>query len=178
MAEPRSDPQTAGHRSAAPDARAITLPKRIPELLYGAVVTGSILAVSSLHGSSSEHVAIATGVVAIVYWLAHVYVDAVGGRFHDLEHSTLERLGEALRTNTEVLVGSLPPIAVFLVARILGAEVETAAEIALWFTVAILTCAGATAAFLAGVRGWRLVLETAVAGCFGLVVILLKYLLH
>jgi hypothetical protein len=85
---------------------------------------------------------------------------------------------EAVRTNTEVLVGSVPPIGVFWVARLLGAEVTVGAEIALWFTVALLACAGAAAAYLAGVRGLKLLLETLIAGGFGVVVIFLKYALH
>ncbi len=176
---PRERQGSRGRLAASTGTRrTITLPSKIPELLYGAVVTGSILAVSSLHGSSADHVALASGGVAIVYWLAHVYVDAVGGRFHDVEHSLHSRIGVAVRTNTEVLVGSLPPIAVFLLARLAGAEVIVAAEIALWFTVGLLACAGAAAAYLAGVRGWRLLLETLVAGGFGVVVIVLKYALH
>ncbi len=77
-----------------------------------------------------------------------------------------------------MLVGSLPPIVVFLLARLAGAEVTVAALIALWFTVGLLIAAGGTAAYLAGVRGWLLVLEAFVAGGFGVVVILLKYALH
>ncbi|MCB7135228.1 hypothetical protein [Cellulosimicrobium marinum] len=149
-----------------------------PELLYGAVVTGSVLAVSSTHAQTGDRVAIGAAVVAAIYWLAHVYVDAVGGRFTDPEHSTGQRLAEALRTNTGVLVGSVPPILVFIGARALGIDVPGAAFVALWFTVAVLAGTGAYAAARAGDRGWRLVGETCVAAGFGLVVILLKVLLH
>jgi hypothetical protein len=42
----------------------------------------------------------------------------------------------------------------------------------------ILVAAGAGAGYLAGVRGWPLILESAVSGAFGVLVIVLKYFLH
>src|SRR4051812_10222640 len=163
------------------DARAgrrVALAKKVPDLLYGAVVAASILAVSSLHGPTTERVAVATVGVSVTYWLAHIYVDAVGGRFEDAEHSFFSRLAGALRENTEILIGALLPVVVFLVGEIFGLEISAAAWLALWFTVALLTAAGGSAAFLAGVRGTKLVLETLVAGSVGLLVIVLKYALH
>jgi hypothetical protein len=149
-----------------------------PDLLYGAIVTGSVLAVASAHAESGSFVALAAFVVTAIYWLAHVYVDAVGDRFRDREHSIHARVVAAMRDTVDVLFGSLPPIAVFVIARLLGADVTNAAWIALWLTVALLIVAGAGSAYLAGVRGWALVVESLVAGCFGMLVILLKFLLH
>ncbi len=153
-------------------------PGAVPELLYGAVVSASVLAVASVHDDAFDRVAVSTGVVAVVYWLAHVYVDAVGGRFEDVEHSVGARLATALRTNTGVLVGSVPPVLVFLLGRALGLDVSGAAWLALWSTVALVVAAALLAGHRAGARGLALAAEAAVAGGFGLVVILLKYLLH
>ena len=152
--------------------------EKVSELLYGAVVSASILAISSLHGPTSDRVAIASLGVCITYWLAHVYVDAVGGRFRDPEHSTHSRLRRALIGNTEILVGSLPPIIVFLLGQVLGLGISGSAWLALWFTVAMLTGTAAYAAHLAGVRGLDLAIETLAAGSLGVLVIGLKYILH
>ncbi len=169
-----------GKRSAAPReaAQHLLRTSKVSELLYGAVVSASILAVSSLHGPTTEHVAFATLGVCITYWLAHVYVDAIGGRFDDLDHSAHSRLRSALVGNTEILVGSLPPIIVFVLARLLGVGVADSAWLALWFTMAMLAGTAAYAAYVAGVRGRALVVETLAAGSLGLVVIGLKYTLH
>lgn len=153
-------------------------PGAAPELLYGAVVSGSVLAVASVHGVTQDRVAVATASVALVYWLAHVFVDAVGGRFEDVEHSVGARLAVALRTNFGVLLGSVPPVLVFLLGDALGLDVTGAAWLALWFTVALIVAAAVLAGYRAGARGLALAAEAAVAGAFGVVVILLKYLLH
>lgn len=149
-----------------------------PDLLYGAIVAGSVLAVSSAHAEETAHVALATALVTAIYWLAHVYVDAVGGRFRDRDHAIHLRIVDSMRDALEVLAGALPPMVVFLIARLFEADVQLSALIALWFTVAMLLVAGAGAAYLAGVRGWMLVLESLIAGSFGILVIALKYLLH
>jgi len=162
----------------AREARRHRLAAKAPDLLYGAVVSASILAVSSLHGPTTQHVAIATLAVSLTYWLAHVYVDAIGGRFHDREHSSHQRLAKALRENTEILIGAVPPVIVFLLGRLLGLGITGAAWLALWFSVALLTGTAAYAAHLAGVRGKDLLIETVVAGTFGIIVIVLKYALH
>jgi hypothetical protein len=152
--------------------------EKVSELLYGAVVSASILAISSLHGPTSDRVALASLGVCITYWLAHVYVDAVGGRFRDPDHSAHARLRRALIGNTEILVGSLPPIIVFLLGQVLGLGISGSAWLALWFTVAMLTGTAAYAAHLAGVRGINLAVETLAAGALGVLVIGLKYILH
>ncbi|MGC5165504.1 hypothetical protein [Luteimicrobium sp. DT211] len=151
---------------------------QVPEMLYGAVVAASVLAVVSVHAPPGDRVVVATVVVALVYWLAHVYVDAVGGRFSDREHSTGTRVLHALNDNWAVLIGSAPPIVALLVARALGADGETAAWWALWVTGGLLITVGGIAAWRAGARGWGLVGEILVGGCFGLLVVALKYALH
>jgi hypothetical protein len=170
--------ERAARPPVADRAHRILRAHNAPDLLYGAVVAGSVLAISSAHAPDSTRVAIATIGVVAIYWLAHVYVDAVGNRFGDPEHSIHARLVDSMRDSVEVLIGSVPPVAVFLVAKLFGADTSTAAWIALWFTVVLLIVAGAGAAYLAGARGWPLILESAIAGGFGMLVIGLKYLLH
>jgi hypothetical protein len=168
-----SSPQTGVDR-----AHRLIRAHNAPDLLYGAVVAASVLAVSSVHVEVDAHVALAAGIVTVIYWLTHVYVEAIGNRFADGHSSMWRRVVEAMQDSAEVLMGALPPIAIFTLARLVTHDVERAAEIALWSTVVLLVVAGGGAAFLAGVRGWKLVAEAAVAGCFGVLVILLKYLLH
>jgi hypothetical protein len=177
-AEPSGAQPSGAEPSGAERIQRALTAHNAPDLLYGAVVAGSVLAISSAHAPSSGHVALITAVVTAIYWLAHVYVEAIGNRFQDSAGSMVGRVLGSMRESVEVLFGCVPPIAVFSVAKVLGADISTAALIALWFTVGLLLAAGAGAAYLAGVRGWPLVLESAISGLFGVLVILLKYLLH
>jgi hypothetical protein len=180
QARPYTDPVDQDQAAGQGDHRVGRLLRahNAPDLMYGAIVAGSVLAVSSSHADESAHVAAATALVTAIYWLAHVYVDAIGGGFRDQGNSMPRRIVLAMRESIELLVGAVPPVLVFLLAKLLGADVQTAALAALWFTVALLAVAGFGAAYLAGVRGWPLVVESLVAGSFGVLVILLKFLLH
>jgi hypothetical protein len=147
------------------------------EILYGALVSSVVLAATSASAETGDIVLLATALVSVTYWLAHVYADAVGGRFEDVEHSSGHRLMHALRNNTGVLLGSLPVLVVFAIGRLVGMGVVNAAFLSLWFTVAMLAAVAALAAHRAGVRGAALIGETALAAGFGLLVIALKYML-
>ena len=148
------------------------------DFLYGAVVSGFMLAVSSTHDASSDFVVLAVAGVLIIYWAAHVYVSALGGRFRDADHSIIQRLRLASSEEVWVLIGGVPALVVFLVGRVLRLGVADAALVALWFTVLMLGVVGHLASHRAGVRGWALTLETVIAGAFGLLIIGLKSLLH
>ena len=147
------------------------------EVLYGALVSSVVLAATSAGAKTGELVALATAMVSVTYWLAHVYADAIGGRFEDTDHSTHHRLRHALKNNTGVLLGSAPVLVVFVFGRLIGLDVQDSAFLSLWFTVAMLAGVAAFAAHRAGVRGAALLGETALAGAFGLLVILLKLIL-
>ncbi len=147
-------------------------------MLYGAVVSASVLAVGSVHAPPGDRVVLSTVAVVLVYWLAHVYVDAVGGGFADRERSTGARILHALNDNWSVLFGAVPPVAVLMLARLFGADGERAAWVALWVTVVMLIVIGGVAAWRGGARRWALVGEILAAGCFGLLVVVLKYALH
>jgi len=149
--------------------------KGAAEVLYGALVSSVVLAATSIGAESGELVLVATAFVSVTYWLAHVYADAVGGRFEDVDHSSGHRLKHALRNNTGVLLGSIPVLAVFAIGRLFGMNVVDSAFLALWFTVALLASVAALAAHRAGVRGGALLGETVLAAGFGLLVIALKY---
>ena len=93
------------------------------EMLYGALVSSVVLAATSAGAETGELVVVATALVSVTYWLAHVYADAIGGRFEDTDHSAHHRLRHALRNNTGVLLGSLPVLVVFVIGRLLGMNV-------------------------------------------------------
>ena len=185
---PRPDVTPEAHGSDAEPPRAVRpLWHRVGDhwerepphdLLYGAVVAGFVLAVSSAHAPAGDRVILAVAAVAVGYWLAHCYVDAVSGRFRDVGHSLWGRAVAALKLNLGVLLGAVPSIVVYALAHAFGADVETAALVATWFTVVLLGLVGFLAAWRAGSRGTRLLGETFLAAAAGCVVIVVKYLLH
>ena len=147
-------------------------------LLYGALVAASVLATASAHAEDFTYVAVATLMVLGVYWLAHVYVEAQRLQLSGDERLLHHRLRHTARRELSIIQGGLPAIIVFVVVDVAGASVSNAAAAAVYFSVAVLVGAGYLIARGAGRTGWAVLADSALAGLFGVVVILAKALLH
>lgn len=148
------------------------------DLLYGAIVSATVLGTISIHVSEYEWIALSTFAVVVIYWLAHAYVHAISARYDGDERILLARIGTAGRGASGVLKGGLPAIAVYAAAALLGAADGTATYIALVFSVLLLMAVGYLGAHSTGARGRALVAEVIGAGMFGVIVIVGKGVLH
>jgi hypothetical protein len=164
-----------GHRRRAAD----TLARRDPGgLLYGAVITAGSLAAVSANMSHAHRVALSVAAVGVVYWLAHVYTESQEMLFEGDHRPLHRRTPHAAAKEVFILVGGAPAIVVYLVLYLLGLSSTGAAYWALWFSVAFLSVIGYLGAHRAGIRGWRLALESAGAASLGILAVLGKVFLH
>lgn len=150
----------------------------LPGLLYGAVISASVLATASAHTDQYEYVALAAFAVVTVYWLAHVYVGLHGRRGDEADASIWRRVATGARHEASVLKGGIPAVLVYLVGTLLGLSAGPAAAVAVYFSVGLLACVGYVAAHLAGRTGAAALVDASVAGLFGVAVVALKALMH
>jgi hypothetical protein len=147
-------------------------------LLYGAIVSASVLASVSAHAEDFDIVVLATAGAVVVYWLAHVYIAAqslhIGGDPRHVLRLTVVAAGQ----EASVLKGGGPAILVYTATVLLGLGKATAALVAVWFSVALLVGVGYLAAHRSGRTGGAALVDAGVAGLFGVVVVLGKTLLH
>ncbi len=148
-------------------------------LLYGAVVSGASLGAISAHADATTRVAISTLIVLVVYWLAHVYVDVLAAQLEGVDSRMLpRRFVDSMGGEATVLVGGLPVVVVYVVAAAAGASQSRAGYIALMFLVVMLFTVGLLGARRAGLSGGKALVEAAAAGCFGVLIVIMKALLH
>lgn len=147
-------------------------------LLYGAIVSASVLAAISAHAPASAQVVLATTGVLVIYWLAHVYIAAVSGALGGDRRTFLVRIGHAARHESGVLRGGVPAILVYALAHAVGLDIPDAAAAAVYFSVVLLAVVGHLGAHQAGLRGRALLWETAGAASFGVLIVIGKSLLH
>jgi hypothetical protein len=147
-------------------------------LLYGAVVSAATLGVLA-HADESTRVAVATFGVLLVYWSAHVYIHSFSKQLagHDSGHF-FQRTRTSAREEVGVLVGGLPAVVVYVVLVVFGVHPPTAGYIALFFVVVLLFTVGYLGAVRAGFTRRLALIEAAGAGSFGIVIVLMKTLLH
>lgn len=147
-------------------------------LLYGAIVSAAVLATVSAHSAGTTFVGVATALVLVVYWLSHVYIETLSRQLDGDERHFMPRLRAAVVHEASVLKGGTPAILVYLAASRSGADVDTAAAMAVYFTVVLLAAVGYLGAHQAGVTGGALVAEIAGAASFGVLIVAAKTLLH
>ena len=147
-------------------------------LLYGAVISAAALAAVSLHTGDTTRVALASGAVLVIYWMADLYVHALALRFDGDSRDLIRRLGHSAVHKSSVLKGGLPAIVVYSGAYAAGASETAAAFTALATAVVLLTVAGYLGARHAGASRRVALVEGAGAGLLGVVIMAGKSLLH
>jgi hypothetical protein len=140
-------------------------------------VCAAVIAYAGVSAGSTGELCLAIVGTVFVYWLAHLHATTVGLSVEHGHHPLLA-LRLALVRTWLVAGASVLPIGVLLLAELAGAELRTAAWVALLATIVLLT----GYSYLAGARsglglGGRLA-SAAVGASIGLLVALLKVLLH
>ncbi len=146
-------------------------------IITGTVVCAAVIAAGAGHFDSTAQLSLAILGTVFVYWLAHLHARTLGKAVAH-RHHPLAALKDAAAHTWPVATASLLPVGILFVAELAGAELDTAAWIALWATIALL----AGYSFLAGRRGglgmWGSVASAAAGAAVGVFVVLLKTALH
>jgi hypothetical protein len=145
--------------------------------ITGTVVCAAVIAYAAESTDSVWRLCAAILGTVGVYWLAHLHAETIGSSLTH-SHHPLAALRHALAETWPILGASVVPVGVLLGATLLGAELRTAAWIALAVAIALLT----GYSYVAGVRGgldtWGRWASAAAGLGLGLLVVLLKVGLH
>jgi hypothetical protein len=148
-------------------------------LLYGAIVSGATLGAVSAHADESTRVAAAVLLVTVVYWAAHLYVHTLTQQLEGSDRRLwFHRIAGSAREEAGVLVGALPIVAVYLALVVFGASPTAAGFGALTFLIVLLFGVGYLGATQAGLSGRTALAEAMLAGFFGVLIVMMKGLLH
>lgn len=144
--------------------------------IYGVIVSAAVMAVA--HAPSAVATAVAVLVTLTIYWAAERYARIVAERIHEGHRPRWPALREQLTCGWEMITASLLPLGVLLVARLLGADLRTATIWALVSSTVLLCEAGWRIGRNGRLSTLERVASSAVAGVFGVGLILLKAFLH
>lgn len=144
--------------------------------IYGVIVSAAVMAAT--HAPTAAAIVVAVLVTLCVYWAAERYALIVAERIHEGHRPRWRIVWRQITGGWEMVTASVLPLLVLVLARVLGAELRTAVLCGLSGSTVVLCAAG----WHVG-RGGRLttaerVVSSAVAGVFGVGLILLKALLH
>jgi hypothetical protein len=166
-------------RRAGPDVK----PERDPlgmingeGIITGTVVSAAAIAAAVGHLEETRLV-IAILATAFIYWLAHLHARTLGDAVKHRTHPK-DALREALAETWPILAAAAVPSVILIVTQLAGAEVRTAAWIAVIASAILLT----VYSFFAGRRGGLglggSLVSASVGAALGILVILMKAWLH
>jgi hypothetical protein len=157
--------------------------RRVPEANYAAAIYGSILVAAMVASLSEAHADAGTLAVAVlasmvVFWMAHVWSDAVAARLRHPGPFSWPALRAAGRSQWPMLQAAALPVAVLVLAWAGAWSVTTAETLALAVSVVQLAAWGLFVGFHT-FSSWPLaILSACVDGALGLTIVALKVLVQ
>jgi hypothetical protein len=148
--------------------------------VYGLILATTVIAVSRETASSPDAggTALAVMVVALVFWLAHIYASLLGITVSEERRLTRGEAAQALRRNWS-LVEVAVPLVLMLALGAIGVISDRSALVAATIIALVeLTAAGGYAAVRHGAGPLGATLSAAIALALGAAIVLLKALVH
>lgn len=146
--------------------------------IYGTITVGALLAAESARAETYLETVGAVLIAMLVYWIAHSYSESAARRLQNREPLGLSELAESMIQESSILIGSAIPLVAILVAWAFEAQLSTAVTIAVWTSAATIVLIEAVAAVRADLSGRALILQVALGGVLGSLVIVLRIILH
>jgi len=146
---------------------------RLADGIYGTIITASVL-VSAGDELATLPLALSVLMTLVVYWLADVYAQLLAGPHKRGSLPTWHEASIALVDTWPLVSASFSPLALLLVAWLLGARSSVAATVALVGSILMLIIYSRAAARAAKLRGFQVAAVTAVAAMIGVLMIALK----
>ena len=146
--------------------------------VYGTVSIGALLAAES---AKQETYAATFGAVALtllLYVLIHSYSDYSAERLDEGEPLELAGLGRTILLESWLLVGAGVPLIALVISWLLGASLSTAVTVAVWTSAAMVVILELVSGLRAGETGRDLAMQIGIGALFGVMVILLRIVLH
>jgi hypothetical protein len=146
--------------------------------VYGTIAVGVLLAAETAQRENYAETIGALSLTIVLYWIAHAYASNATRRLREQEHLTAKGFAKAMVEQAPILAASVPPLAMLIVFGIAGASLGHAVTAGIWTAAASIVAIEVTAAVRAGAEGFELVGQAAIGVGLGLLVIVLKLILH
>jgi hypothetical protein len=145
--------------------------------IYGTITVAAVIAASAAHDEPLTTVLAATVSTVVVFWLAHVYSEVIAHHFEG-HRPSLAAVAHVAHRELPFLEAPVLPI-LLLVAGAAGfLDHDVAINLALWTAVLQLAGWGVASARRQGWSWPAAAVTGAINGAFGMVLILLKAILH
>jgi hypothetical protein len=145
--------------------------------ITGTVVCAAAIAYGAAHLDTTAQLSVAILGTVAVYWVAHLHAVTIGASLTH-RHRPFAALRHAFVETVPLLVASVVPLGVLLVATLLGADPRRAAWVSLIATIALLAVYSYIAARRAGLDLLGRLAGAAAGAGLGVLIAIFKVALH
>jgi hypothetical protein len=146
--------------------------------VYGLITVSALLVAESAAKETYGETVLGVLIALLLYWMAHAYSEFVSWRAEGWVQLNRAGIRRMLRRELPILVGAVPPILAVLIAWPAGASLSSAITIAAWTAAATILVAEVIAGLQAELSGRELVLQALVGTGLGVLILVLKLVLH
>jgi hypothetical protein len=146
--------------------------------VYGTISVGALLAAESSGQETYAATVIAVSLTLVLYVLAHTYSEYTAERLSRDEPLSMNALAQTARAEAWLLPGAGIPLVAVLIGWAAGASLDTSVTVAVWTSAAMVMVFETGFAIRAHEAGREFVVQAAVGALLGLLVIVLRYVLH
>ncbi len=147
-------------------------------LIYGTILVAALLAAESTQHETYPRTVAAAALALVLYWLASAYAAFAGARALSGRHFTLSGYRHALAHEAAVIVGALGPLLALLVCWAVGVGLGIAVDVALWTAAFIIAATELAIGIRSSLSGAELVVQTGFGIVLGVLVVVLRVILH
>jgi hypothetical protein len=144
--------------------------------IYGVIVSAAVMAAA--HAPTAAALTVGVLVTLLIYWAAERYSRLVAERIHEGHPPDMRHIRAALTEGWEIVTASTTPLIVLAVLGALGVDLYVAVLSALACSTVLLGLAGWEIGRQGNLRPLERVVSAVAAGSLGVLMIVLKALLH
>ena len=146
--------------------------------IYGTMTVGALLAAEAADEETYLKTVVSVVITLIIYWFAHSYAEFASERLKEREPLRLGVLGRIMVLQVPILFGAAIPLVAVLVLWAAGASLLTAVDVAVWTSAVVVVLIEVLAGVRAKRTGRELAFQTLFGCLLGLLIIVLRLVLH
>lgn len=147
-------------------------------LIYGTITIGALLAAESAQRETYASTIGAVLVALTLYWLAHSYAEFTQRRARAETPQKLRGLLETMTHELSILLGASFPLLALVICGLAGVKLESAVTVATWTSAVMVVMIELAVGIREQLAPRDFVAQTGLGVVLGLLVIVLRTLLH
>jgi hypothetical protein len=154
------------------------MPGDLAAAIYGLITVGALLAAERARQETYAKTILAVVLTLLMYWLAHSYAEFTSWRLKENERIKLADLGRTMLEQLPLLLGASLPLLALVSTWAAGGSLSTAVSAAIWTATGAIVLIEVVAGRRADLSGGALVLQGGIGALLGVLIALLRVVLH